>query len=226
MKVLVMLTFFGLAAATGRSADKGPTLAQARADYAVADGKLNKAYAAAVVGLEKNEAAKLREDERDWIAYRDGMIEGDFHADEGSEKTEPDYWEELAEYAKNRTDYLRGYAGKRVPPGIAGEYTDSYGGSIEFTETKEGVDFDLSAVRGMGHNNGEIPGTLTAKGDSAFIKEKLDAGDEGPACELYFKFGAGRSVEVDEKVPDSGAGAGVHYGGIYYKFSEVRKSPK
>lgn len=216
MKRPVLLALLILASATVHG--ESP-LAKARAKFQAIDAALNEAYAAAIGELDKPHAAALREDEREWIGYRDEMVDADFATKSGPSQSMPDYWEELADYESERITFLRAYSGKHVPRGITGQYDDAYGGLLDLTESKGGITFYLVAVRGHAHNNGEISGTISFAGNVAHFKEKLDSGETGPACELAFKRLEGHIIQIDEKVPDSDAGMGVHYDGTYYKIS-------
>ncbi|HEX4086413.1 MAG TPA: lysozyme inhibitor LprI family protein [Chthoniobacteraceae bacterium] len=211
------------------AADKEPTLAEARAQYKAADAELNKAYAAAIAELHQTKAAALREDERNWIQYRDEMVEHDEYVARSfghtnlSDEKDPDYWTSLAAYEEDRTQYLHGYSGKHVPPGIPGEYDDSYGGTAEVRQTKSGIEFSLEAVRHAGHDQGEISGVLKFKGDTAYFRQNeknVQSGD--PPCELVFTIVDGHVLRIEEKVRDSNAGINVHYDGDYYKIGKVR----
>jgi uncharacterized protein YecT (DUF1311 family) len=223
VKLLLILAALCIGAAILRADDKPLTLAQARAEYDAADAELNKAYAAALAELDVSAAARLREDESDWISYRDQVTAVDFSSDGAAPHGSADYWDELAGYEQDRAAFLRAYSGKRVPPGISGEYTDSYGATLKIQKTKNGVLFYLSAVRGPGHNQGEISGVIAIDGDAASFKQSFDAGQDGPPCELAFKFTGAHIVEIDERVPDSTAGFNVHYGGDYYKIGDLKK---
>lgn len=193
---------------------------EARKDFEAVDALLNKAYKEAMAGLDAAGAARLREAERDWIVYRDGMIAADF-GDESATKHSADYWEAMAEYAKERAEFLRAWSGKNAAAGVGGKYSDSYGGALELKETKEGIEFSLSVVRGKAHNEGSIDGTLHREGEKAVFTQKLEAGQDGPPCELVFTFIGNHVVRIEEKTPDSLAGYNVHYDGDYYKIGKV-----
>lgn len=223
MKTPLLLALLALGAVVSR-VEAGPSYGEMRAKFELADAELNKVYKATIAELDKEKAAKLREDERDWIAYRDEMVAHDFHEDENP-KLDPDYWVTLAIYARERTAFLHAWSGKHVPSGITGEYSDSYGGTLDLEETKEGINFSINAVRTRAHNEGNIDGTLHRKGDKAYFKQQ--PGQEelfGPPCELVFTFIDDHIVKIEEKVPDSGAGHNVHYSGEYYKVGALKKT--
>jgi len=204
--------------------DKTPTLAEAKAQYKAADAELNTAYSAAIAELDKSKAGALREDERNWIQYRDEMVEASFPAGNGSVTKDPEYWQTLAEFEQDRGKFLRAYSGKHVPAGISGEYSDSYGGTLELNQAKDGLSFSIEAVRGRGMNQGEIAGDITFHGDSGYFKQKLDDTEkDSPPCELVFKLINEHIIKIEEKVPDSLAGMGVHYDGTYYKTGKVKE---
>jgi uncharacterized protein YecT (DUF1311 family) len=224
MKSTYIILIVSLWMRAAYAADKTPTLAEAKAQYKTADAELNKAYSAAIAELDKSKAGALREDERGWIQYRDEMMEANYPPDNGPATKDPEYWQTLALFEQDRAKFLKAYSGKHVPAGISGEYSDSYGGTLELKETKQGEDFSIEAVRGRGMNQGDIEGSLQFHGDSAYFKQKLDDTEkDSPPCELAFKVIDGHIIKIEEKAPDSLAGMGVHYDGAYYKTGEVKK---
>ena len=227
MKLLALFAVLTLGVAVLRGEDKPMTLAQAKAKFEKTDAELNNAYKAAIAELDKTKVAELREDERAWITYRDDMAEGMPSFNTGQEVDEPektlDYWEAKASFTRDRIEFLKAYSGRTVPAGFTGIYSDSYGGDMEMEETKGGIKFHLTVVRGHAHNIGEISGVAARREDKAYFKQKLDEGDEGPACELVFTLTGGHIVKIEEKVRDPEAGNGVHYDGTYYKIGKIKK---
>ena len=223
MKTIIVMLLAVLASGpTGVCMPKARyTLAEAQALFQKADAGLNKAYNGALAELDKTKAAQLRNYEREWISYRDEMVAHDFH--EEHPERNPDYWECLAIYAHERAEFVHAWSGKHIPPGITGEYSDSYGGALELTETTDGVEFSLSVTRGRAHNEGEMDGILQIKDGNAYFKEKLEPGEEGPPCELAFTFIEGHIVKIEEKVASHDVGFNVHFGGDYYKTGSLKK---
>jgi len=219
-KITTFLVLLVLGGAAVRGDDK-PAVAKARAKFEKADTELNSIYKALAAQLDKAGAAKLREDERAWIQYRDDMSEsapsfmGNGTVDEP--KSMADYWEAMTTFTRDRIEFLRVYTGKDVPQGITGEYSDCYGASLKLEETKKGVLFDLVAVRGHSASNGELSGVLQPKDGKAYFKQQRDPGDGEKPCELVFTFIEGHIVKIEQKTPDPDAGNGVYYDGEYYK---------
>ena len=204
--------------------------AGARKKFEAADAELNKVYKADIAGLDQAGAAKLREAERDWIAYRDSDDRRRLTISGTNSFRRPETHRGLLGvhgrfHAKDRIEFLRAYAGKNTAAGTGGKYSDSYGGELELKETKEGIEFSLSVVRGNAHNEGSLDGTLHREGDKAHFKQKLKPtdGQDGPPCELVFTFIGNHIVKIEEKTPDSQAGNNVHYDGEYYKIGNLKK---
>lgn len=98
---------------------------------------------------------------------------------------------------------------------------------MDLEETKEGVKFSISAVRGRSAHTGDINGVLHIKNGKAYFKQKLARSEDGGLpCEMEFTFIDGHIVNIDEKQWDSLAGQGVSYGGRYYKTGGLKKEGK
>lgn len=210
----------------------GIFLAQAKKQFEIADAELNAAYKITISELNKNKIVQLREAQRAWIGFRDTQSSHEALILNGKtehpEKT-IDYWEMMTALTKERTNFLRAYSGKKVPPGITGEYTDCYGGALELEERKDGsVFFTIFATRGLAHNEGSMEGEFRLNENKASFKQQPTPDEPlyGPPCELAFTFSEGHIVTIDEKVPDSGAGHNVHYDGSYYKIGQLKKQEK
>jgi uncharacterized protein YecT (DUF1311 family) len=225
-----ILLLVALAApAAARGADNRATLAAARSKFTKQDAALNTVYKTVIATLDKTGAAQLRKDESDWLKYRDDLSENaphfNGHGDPDDPKTTPDYWDMMKSLTEERVGFLRAWTGRDVPPGITGEYSDCHGATLDLEETKSGIKFDLTAVRGPSAHNGEITGVIHPKGDTARFVEQLDTtiSPAEPPCELTFTFIGGHIVKVAQKGRDPDAGMGVYYDGAYYKIGKLKK---
>lgn len=222
-KPIILLLAALAASATARADDKA-ALARAKAAFEKQDAALNTVYKALIATLDKTAAAELRKDEKDWLQYRDDMTDTyGPNGDADDPKATVDYWKSMADFTSERTEFLRAWTGRDVPPGITGEYSDCHGGSLLLEETKAGVKFDITAVRRRSAANGELTGVIHIKDNTARYVEKLDDGEEGPPCELTFTFVGGHIAKITQKGRDPGAGEGVYYDGSYYKIGKLKK---
>jgi len=197
-----------------------PALEKVRQRFADADALLNKTYKATCEELTKGQVIKLRDLQREWLQYRDAKAESllwfnGVHTDKPRERVE--YWQYQADLTDERRKFLRVYSGRAVGKGIAGEYSDFFDGDLRLTETKKGIAFSFTVVRGPSAHTGEIEGVATRHGDSAIYTEVVAPGEDRKACEIVFTFIDGHIVQVTGKDTDYYGGAGVSFDGTYYK---------
>lgn len=227
-RILMAVLLMGFAARGYSQTEDKPSFENARTKFGKQNAELNEVYKAVMSGLDKTKAAQLREDERRWLQYRQSGVESYPRFNSGKWPETPahsvDYWQAMSGYTKERIKFLRAWSGKDVPPGITGEYSDSYGRSLKLEETKDGIKFSIVAVTGSARHVGDLNGIAERRGDKAYYKEKLDLGDGRPPCELVFIFVEGHVAKVMEKARDPDAGMGVSYIGDYYKIGKLRKS--
>ena len=173
---------------------------------------------------------ELRQKERDWLQYRDMMAESAPFFNTGAQSDAPkrtvDYWEEMTNINQARIDFLRAYSGKKMPAGITGTYSDSYGGTLQLEEKKSGVAFSINTVRGMARNTGDIDGVAQRSGDKLTFKDHPDAGDDRAPCEITFTLSDGHIVKVEEKNGDYYHGFNANFDGDYYKTGKLEKPVK
>jgi uncharacterized protein YecT (DUF1311 family) len=219
------VTFLFLTGFIARGDDSA--LADARAKFAKQDAELNTVYKEVAATLDKEQAADLLKRQRVWLGFRDARSESRHRFDTGQEvddpKTTVEYWRAMADYTADRIAFLRIYSGKGLPPGISGEYTDAYDGSLTLKETGRGVAFHLLVVRGHTAHIGEISGVLHPKGGKAHFRGKADPGIDEPPCEMEFAFSAGHIVTIVQRTKDPDAGMGVSYDGDYFKTGKPAK---
>jgi len=207
----------------------GSKLDKARKHFEAADAMLNTTYKSLCKELSKEKLAALREGQRDWLHYRDEMsaARSSNEQEDVPLKHRSDYWEIMAGLTEERTGFLSAYSGKNIPGGITGEYHDSYGGTLQLEEKKDGIAFSIDVVRGQAQNEGEMDGVAIRKGSQASFKDKVDSAEpEGKPCEILFTFIDGHIVKVEEKVADKNQGYNVHFDGDYYKTGALKKSIK
>lgn len=229
LRMLALLSVLAAGAATSRAGDK-PTLDQARKTFETADALLNKTYKETCAELDAAKVADLRAKQRDWLQYRDMMAESAPFFNTGAQTDTPkhtvDYWETMSDITQARIAFLRVYSGKKTPPGITGEYSDSYGGTLELEEKKSGIAFSISTVRGIARNEGNVDGVAQRNGDKAFFKDHPDAGDDRAPCEITFTLAEGHLVKIEEKNGDYYHGFNANFDGTYYKIGKLEKPPK
>jgi len=219
MKTIAICAVYALATLAAL-ADVTPTLEKARQRCQEADALLNKTYKSTCDELSKEQALKLRELQRAWWQSRDEKAESSLsfngiHTDKPKESVE--YWQYKASLTEERREFLRVYSGRAIARGISGEYSDFSGGNLRLKETKKGITFSLTAVRGPAAHTGEISGTATRHGDGAIYTEIVAPEEGRKACEITFTFVDGHIAKVTGKNTDYYGGAGVIFDGTYFK---------
>lgn len=226
MKTLALFVVLTLGAAISYAGEK-QAVANARAEFEVADAALNKAYKAVLTKLDRPHQDQLREAQRAWLKYRDSMAE-DFPRFNGVKtdkpRQTPDYWQEMTGLSKERLTFLKVFSGRNVPKGIDGKYSDFYGGTLDLKETKDGIEFSIDVVRGKARNEGSNGGTVRREGNRAFFKEKVSRKEGRPPCEPVFTFIDGHIVDVGGTNTDSGNGFNAYLNGVYYKTGSLDKT--
>lgn len=219
MKAALIFAVCILTALTAVAGSK-PTLEEARKQFDVADALLNKAYKSVCAELSKEQMVALRGRQREWIQYRDQKAESllwfnGVKTDEPKERAE--YWTYKASLTEDRVEFLRVFTGAAVSKGISGKYRDFWDGDLSLEETKMGIVFSMSVIRGPSAHGGEISGVAQRKGDKAVYREVVEKGADRKACEITFSFIDGHIVKVSGKNTDYYHGMGVSFDGLYFK---------
>lgn len=200
-------------------------LKESKAAHAKADAALNTTYKDVMASLAEEEKTKLRTDQRDWIAYRDGMAKAEARqAGDNPEKPESSsiYWGMMASIAEERTTWLASFLNQKdLPAGLTGEWTDSRGGWIYLQERKDGVAFGLEAVRGTAHNLGGMAGLAKKTKEGAGHTQKVEGQDE--PCVLTFILSAPGALDLKTQGAESFGGKGVYFDGSYRKVAKLKK---
>ncbi|MGC3991687.1 MAG: lysozyme inhibitor LprI family protein [Chthoniobacteraceae bacterium] len=205
------------------SANPIPALQRARAQFESADALLNKTYQSIEASLTKEQRAELRRLQRDWLPYRDAEAVSliTFNADTSEApdhpENRPEYWDNRTSLTRERIEFLTVYSGRTVSKGIAGHYDDFHNGELTLTETKRGIVFSCTVVRGPKAHVGEISGTAQLHGNRAIYREHLDRGENRQPAEMTFTFIDQHIVKIEGKNTDEYAGMGVSFNGMYYK---------
>lgn len=176
-----------LVLAHGGAVQAEETLAEARSEFAAADGLLNALYAQAATELPAEAFEDLRRDQRRWLAGRDpyaaavARLQGG--AAEGAEEDEPWFWLARAERTAARSEVLRGwlvyFRDGRDATGWEGVWVDGDGGTVWVAEVAaDRVALQVFVVRGPTFHLGELAGVAERHGRTARFTARFE--DEGP----------------------------------------------
>lgn len=201
--------------------DKPLTPKQVKALYDKADKALNDAWAAAKAALPEAEFNKLKEQQRNWVAYRDYLARSPMYtgaATQGELSLDaPEYLEAAAGLADSRTDWLRGFVRDWKDDKLTGLWTDSYGGRIEIVEREGHLCFVMECVRGPTSHTGGLAGMATWNRTIGWFSDK-GRGDKGGAPETNLSF-----VLRDKRLEVMGAKTGYYHGARAYFDGEYVK---
>ena len=151
-------------------------LEDAKAEFAKQDQALNAAYAGLKADLDPEIFAKVREDQRGWLEYRDHV--SDFQAGGGERESSVAWFETAAGMTASRTEWLLAWRKATQREGWEGRYGDSYGGLLEIVEEGGKVHFRLSVVRGPTFHSGEIGGVMRTNGGTGWFETRSEDADE------------------------------------------------
>lgn len=195
--------------------DKPLTPKQARAAYDKADKALNDAWTAAKAALPESEFNKLKEEQRNWVAYRDYLARSPMYT--GAEAQgelpldAPEYLEAAAGLADMRTRWLKGLVREwKAEENLTGEWTDSYGGRIEIVEREGHLYFVTECVRGPTSHTGGLAGVAAWNQTIGWFSDK-GRGDKGGDAETNLSF-----VLRDKRLEVIGANTGYYHGARAY----------
>ncbi len=155
---------------------QGDDLAKAKAEFAKHDKALNETYDALKKELSPELFAQVQEDQRDWIAYRDGMSE--WQEREGEPETAVDRWELASGITEERIDWLKAWTKLGEWKGWAGKYSDSRGGLLEIVQEDGKAWFALTVVRGPTFHVGGIGGEFRLNGRMGWFETKPDGAEQ------------------------------------------------
>jgi len=196
---------------------------QAKATYVKADRALNEAWAAAKKALSEVDFNALKESQRTWVAHRDYLARSPmFTGADGQGELALDSQEYLgaaAELADMRTVWLRGLIREPADENLTGEWTDSYGGSIEIVEREGHLHFTIQCVRGPTSHVGGLAGSAVWNQSIGWYSDKGRDKDKTDETNLSFNLRE-RKLEV------IGANTGYYHGArAYFDGSYVKVSP-
>ena len=188
--------------------------------YEKVDKELNRVYKAVMARLNDSEKKALKDSEKRWIEYKEYNCKKQKEILSSSPKdAEEAYYTCLYYTTDSRIEYLKAYLGEGVAPGIAGEYIDSFGGSIKLVgKGGKKFIFDISVVRGPSSHTGLIKGVAHFQGkNKAVFKDTGECvKDKEPCCILDFLFNK-RRLEIKEKNCDFYRGMRAYFSGEYLK---------
>ena len=154
---------------TGAAHAADQELESAKAEFAEADRELNEQYQLTREALTESQFDSLREEQRDWLRYRDARSIQAVRYDErstpeGEEKNTAYFWQVMAGLTKHRTKMVKAWRDTRSDKPLTGRYADDYGGSMLLLEQDNKLYFLIEVVRGPTYHLGGIAGIAEING--------------------------------------------------------------
>lgn len=150
-------------------------LSKAKAVFAEKDKALNAAYEAAKKDLPPELFAKLQEDQRGWMKYRDYVSDGQGGVD-GQQS--PARWEAAGEITESRIKWVQAWKTLSERKGWSGTYSDGRGGWLEIAEKDGKLSFSLEIVRGPSLHTGGLSGEIRVNGGTGWFETKAEGQDK------------------------------------------------
>lgn len=207
---ILMLT---VCLSTVSAQDKPLDAKAAKAAFDKADRALNAAWAAAKQALPEEVFNKLKEDQRAWVEYRDYLARSPMYtgADAQGELAldAPEYLEAAAGLEDMRAEWLKGLIHDWKDETLTGEWTDSYGGSIEVVEREGHLHFIIQCVRGPTSHVGGLSGIAAWNPNIGWFSDKGRDKEKTDETNLSF-------ILRDKKLEVIGANTGYYHGARAY----------
>ena len=222
--ILFLMVLLGAAlVSTGQAQEKKLTAKEAKALYEKADQALNAAWAAAKKALPEPDFNKLKEDQRLWVEYRDGLARSPIYTGvEGQDELSldaPEYLEAAAGLSDMRTTWLKGLVRESTDETLSGMWTDSYGGHIEIVERDGHLHFVIECVRGPTSHVGGLAGIAVWNQSIGWFSDKGRDKEKTDETNLSF-------ILRDKRLEVIGANTGYYHGArAYFDGEYVRVQP-
>lgn len=199
-------------------------LASTKAAFAAADKVLNQAYQSAKAELPAWRFETVQQEQRDWLGYRDeralAAARFDGGAAEGTEESNPEYWNAMTYLTETRTEILEAWRKiDSFEDEWEGVWSDGYGGHLTILRNGDDtVTFAIQVVRGPTYHLGALGGTAIVNESMA----RFTITPEGSGEEVWLTF-----LRENGKLRVIGAnthyyhGARAYFDGEYLRLREV-----
>lgn len=222
--LLTMALLSGSAAALAGSDGCGNSEAafeKAQSRYAANDRALNVVWKQVRAKLEHEPLRfkDLRDEQRNWIEYRDQMAALDASGGDQSRIEEDfsdcaDYQNALAEITQTRTRYLQAWINPDDGD-YTGVYSDSFGGDMLIEQTGQSIKFVIDVVRGPTYHVGGLSGDARVTGNAVHFE--VESPDGGIAKVAMAR--DGQLVSLNTENAQGFAGARAYFDARYAKVS-------
>jgi uncharacterized protein YecT (DUF1311 family) len=200
----------------------GPSQAEAQAEFASADKKLNQAWGEVKNRFSGEVLEELKEQQKAWVTFRDERAESAASVGQGEEvdpKKTPAYFLTAAKLSVDRAACLLRLAKGEDEP-LTGIWIDGTGGTIDIVERDGRLYFDFNVVRTQAFNLGALAGTASWNTPLGWFSDK--GRDAGKADETNMAFILrGQRLEIVTANADSYHGNRAYFDGRYFKVASL-----
>ncbi|MGC4016231.1 MAG: DUF1311 domain-containing protein [Luteolibacter sp.] len=214
----------GILIAAGMLTAQADDLSKAKAAFAEKDKALNAAFAALKKELRPELFAKVQEDQRGWVEYRDYISDAQAHGEKPENSA--DRWQSLADMTDSRIDWLKAWRKLDQRKDWSGNYSDGRGGSLQIAEKDGKCWFALFVVRGPSFHTGEISGQMRVNGATGWFETKAEGEDKPTWLTFLDGLDYSGSVRVAEENSGSFHGARAYFQGAYLWTGELAAEDK
>ena len=200
-----------------------------RKSFAEVDREMNRVWARAISGLDKESLRKLRADQNQWLKYRRDVSTSPLHL--GTKLESQKEIEELASHfaalhvlTRQRTEWLEGISEPLPKSGsVEGVWTDSYGGTMELVEERNdfstSLHFSFEVVRGDTFHLGHISGTASWNGRTGIFTDRTRPNSGGEAVIVFVL--RGNQMEVIAEGTSEYHGQKAYFDGDYARVRSI-----
>lgn len=214
----------GLLVVAGMLAGRADDLSKAKATFAEKDKTLNAEFAALKKDLRPELFAKVQEDQRGWVEYRDYVSDAQAHGEKP--EASADRWQSLADMTDSRIEWLKAWRKLDRKKDWSGSYSDGRGGLLEIVEKDGRCWFVMSVVRGPTFHTGEISGQMRINGSTGWFETKAEGEDKPTWLTFLDGLDVGGFVRVAEENSGSFHGARAYFQGSYLWIGELKAEEK
>jgi len=213
----------GLLVAAGLVMAQADDLSKAKAAFAEKDKALNATYATLKKELPAETFAKIQEDQRSWVEYRDYVTGG---PGSSTPETSADYWTMQADLTGSRIEWLKAWKKLDQRKNWSGRYEDNRGGNLEIVEKDGKCWFVISVVRGPTFHLGAISGQMRINGSTGWFETKAEGEDKPTWLTFLDELDYPGSVRVVEENSGSFHGMRAYFRGTYLWTGELSAEEK
>lgn len=217
--------------------DKPLTLEQEKSAFRTADAALNNAYQKAKKTLGEWDFNELKEDQREWIEFRDGSSLSAALVEDGSEFEEREeasvaYWRTMKFVTQTRTRIIEGWSNESGRELVwEGEWADGYGGWLRIAKADDTKTFrfDIEVVRGPSYHLGMLEGQARTNDSMAFF---TDAGtddktkDDPETWLIFEKDFSGPRLKMQGINTDYYHGRRAYFSGNYTRIGDLDETAR